>query len=65
MTVLELIIKLQQFDRDKEVLLDFTKPGMEIFKLTGIQDVSDIESNGEGYVMLSGFNYEEDEEQLN
>ncbi len=62
MTVIELIIALQGMPSDKEVLLDFTKPGMEVFKLMGVHAVTEIESDGEEFVILSGVDYEEDEQ---
>lgn len=65
MTVIDLIIKLQKLPPNKEVILDFTKPGMEIFKLLGIHSVEEIEAGGQEFVMLTGMNYEEDETNLN
>lgn len=59
MTVIDLIIELKKMPQDMEVVLDFTKPGNEFFKLLGINDVSEIETNGIKVVMLTGMNYDE------
>lgn len=50
--------------QNKEVLLDFTKPGMEMFKFSGVRSVEEIETPEGEFVMLTGMNYD-DEVNLN
>ena len=62
MKVIDLIIALQKLPANKEVVLDLTKQGSEMFVLRGIEDISEITTpDGDNYVMLSGLNYESSE----
>lgn len=60
MKVIDLIIALEKMPKNKEVILDFTKPGMEVFKLLGVNSVEEIEAEGVEYVMITGADYSEE-----
>lgn len=65
MTVLDLIVKLQNLPPNMEVMIDVTHEGCTMFKFSEINFVDQIELaaiNGGDIVILSPFLFEEQED---
>lgn len=65
MKAIDLIIKLQQLDPDKQVMIDVSPNGSEMFHLLPVSNIDEVEcSGGENVIMLFA-DYENKEQNQN